>query len=66
MTLKPEILLSMKRIEIVVSEESLRELFVLCFEKPTFVATQSSKGPEGLGPAGNATRMTTFSRMKTR
>ena len=29
MTLKPEILLSMKRIEIVVSEESLRELLDL-------------------------------------
>jgi nitrogen regulatory protein PII len=51
MTLKPEILLSMKRIEIVVDEESLRELVRLLREANVRGYTVI-KGAGGLGSRG--------------
>jgi nitrogen regulatory protein PII len=51
MTLKPEILLSMKRIEIVVSEESLRELLDL-FREAKVRGYTVIKRAGGLGSRG--------------
>ena len=64
MTLNPELLISMKRIEIVVDEESLRELTRL-FREAKVQGYTIIKGAGGLGSrGGSGIRMTTFSRTK--
>ncbi|SFH50728.1 hypothetical protein SAMN05216299_11773 [Nitrosospira sp. Nsp14] len=64
MALRPEILVSMKRLEIVTDEDSLRELIRLVREAKVRGYTVI-KEPGVSDRAGNGTRMITYLRRKT-